>query len=173
MPALIIGNELWPHIFKPKKPNQVGFHSKAQWSSIDEKPNILSEQRPTTGIGCYLIGWRYGALKQEERDNGGRAKGLKWSTMFPDDWNDEKVKLAVGLAVDYWNLYGGNMDTKSDGPRLQSMATKYGIGWVGNAKVDGKVLVIGGMSGQSKVESAFPLMGANANFPKMANDAGQ
>ncbi|HUA99587.1 MAG TPA: EndoU domain-containing protein [Terracidiphilus sp.] len=162
MPALKATAGLWNHLFLPEKPNETGFHSKAKWDKIKDKPNIHRTLIPNpAGLGCYMIGWRFGGLTQQENDSG-IVTALKWSTMFPDTWDESKVKQAVNDAITYWNNAMG--ENKA---RLESLIDKYHLKWIGNAKVGGKTLVIGGLGGGDEARTAYPLHGANMNFPQI------
>lgn len=156
MPALTPSSNLFLHIFKPA--DLSGFHSKAKFSEIavDKRPQIHRFLYPApTGLGFYLCAWNF------ERNE----DGMKWSTMFPDSWAATKVETAVYAAIEYWNNLGASGTDNID--RVKKLVELYRVGWMGNAKVDGKTIVIGGMSGDNKVQSAFPMMGANANFPRV------
>ena len=159
MPALTPAANLLLHIFKPS--DLSGFHSKAKLDEItdvDFKPRIHRYYRPVGGLGFYLCGWNFKA----------NADVLKWSTMFPDDWDARKVEAAIDSAIEYWNNLGTTGTENTE--RIKKLVDLYRVGWIGNAKVDGKTCVLGGMSGNNKVQSAFPMQGANANFPKVAED---
>lgn len=158
MPALpinesVLGNHVFGTGDKNKK-SLSGFHSTARLGKCSLKP-VIHRKLDLGGSEFYLAGWNY---------YDGKDTPLKWSTMFPNGWGDKKVLEAIRAAVEYWNL---NADRK-DGTRLNGIAKKRGLKWVGNAKVDGYVYVLGGLTKSREVVTGFPLAGANANIPAWA-----
>jgi hypothetical protein len=155
MPALTIGASLNPHVFGTGNHNKKklsGFHSKAKYNSCPLKPQIKTTFN-LGNKGFYLCGWNY-------FDNDENPK--KWSTMFPDSWDDKKVIKAITSAVEYWN----NTKDADERARLEALTRTYDIHWVGNVKVDGYTFTLGGMTNSSTVVTGFPLMGANGNIPR-------
>ncbi len=189
MPALTPGTHLWNHIFKDKnndKKQLSGFHSTAltiNARSGELVPKIkrtfiprasaYGRQRTTGNVpgalrtqvnhGFYLCGWNFYPAKQDPK---------KWSTMFPNSWGEAKVKDAVTQAIAYWNSFA---DPEVNGPkmrqenlaRLEGLNKKFRTKWVGQAKFDGNVFLIGGLTSQNQATTAFPIMGANENFPRV------
>lgn len=171
MPALTFTTDVWEHIFRNtgnSSKKLSGFHSRAlvKDSPSDALVPKIKRTFPSSGThGFYLCGWNFYPKKQDPK---------KWSTMFPDSWSEKKVRDAVTQARDYWNanFKAGESDgaSQSNSSRLAGLKKKYGVAWVGQATVDGYTYIIGGMVKNSQIASAFPLMGANSNFPKIQFD---
>ena len=163
MPSLKPGSTLWNHVFgigNSDKKKMSGFHSKAKIINANPEALVPHIKRrfapPVAGAGFYLCGWNYYE---------GKETPVKWSTMFPDNWDERKVVDAVQQAIKYWNENGDKGGPNKD--RLEGLMRKYRASWVGQASVDDYVYMIGGKSSGGDATTAFPLMGANANFPEV------
>jgi hypothetical protein len=171
MPALTLSADLWAHIFKNTGNNKKklsGFHSSYLIKDAKAKDLVPRVKRrmapPNRKFAFYLCGWNFYPAKETP---------VKWSTMFPDDWSDTEIKKLVEDAVDYWNLVR-DPTTESfkkvgkiteNATRLKALTKRYHVHWAGQAKLRGYTFILGGMTNDNKVATAFPLMGANANFP--------
>jgi hypothetical protein len=171
MPVLKPSTALWNHIFGINNSNRKklsGFHSTAivseeRYSKAHSKDTTYPKIKRTFGTRsrCYLCGWNYYPSKESPK---------KWSTMFPDGWDEDKVKAAVSAAIADWNLYNnpviGTQNVNEILGGFESLNRRYNITWNGRATVDSYVYCIGGKKfGGDKVGTAYPLMGANTSFP--------
>lgn len=159
MPDLSLSADMTPHIFgidNRDSHDVTGYHSEAlvlgkdrTAHSTEKIPVIHQRLHKNEKTGCHLARWSYKAS-----DTGG-----KWSDMFPSDMTKDEVITAIKEAVDYWN----NAST-ADNVRLAGLCKKYNVSWVGQAKIKGYMVVIGGKTSGKKVTTSYPLRRANSNY---------
>lgn len=160
MPELTLSSDLTPHIFGINNSDGgvvTGFHSIAMVIK-KQKPKDSSEKIPiihkrlyqNEKTGCYFAQWDYS-----------KTEGGKWSDMFPDDLDKNTVIEVIKAAVSYWNQV---TDGTSNKVRLQGLCKKYNCSWVGQASINGYIVIIGGKTSNKQVTTAYPLRGANSNY---------